>query len=188
MEIHKRDYQRPSRTQASIVNALLRLMRNDDFTALTVKEITSEAGIARSTFYLNYRSKEDVLSSYIEELFTQFTQTIPQEEQADSYLLSLHHFRFWAQHLDTLALLSRHNLFPLLLDKYEAWMAELAQHYPAHHVFGFAVTSSAEEGLLQAFCAAGLWNLLKHWVHLGARETPEEMARMYQRWLSASAT
>ena len=39
---------------------------------------------------------------------------------------------------------------------------------------------------LRSFCAAGLWNLLRHWSLSGAKESPEEMARMYRKWLSAA--
>lgn len=185
MEVRKRDCRNLSRTQVCIVNALLRLMQRDDFSALTVKEVVAEAEVARSTFYLNYKSKEDVLASYVEELFAQFADTIPREDGADAYLLALCHFRFWAGHLDVIELLSRQGLMPFLLERYEAWMDELAGDFPAFQAFGIRTRGEAEERYLQAFCAAGLWNLLKRWAASGARETPEQMAQMYQRWTSA---
>jgi len=185
MEVRKRDCKTLSRTQVCIVNALLRLMQRDDFAALTVKEIVVEAEVARSTFYLNYRSKEDVLKSYVEELFAQFAETIPQEGAPDAYMLSLYHFRFWAERLDVIGLLSRQGLMPFLLERYEGWMDEMARNFSAQQAFGLQVESEDEVGYLKAFCAAGLWNLLKRWALLGARETPEQMARMYQRWTSA---
>lgn len=185
MEIQKKDCRNLSRTQVSIVNALLRLMQGDDFTALTVREIVSEAEVARSTFYLNYKSKEDVLGSYVDELFAQFSDAIAQETSPDAYHLALWHFRFWGQHLTTVELLAQQRLLPFLLERYESWMGELSRIYPAHEAFGKQVETRAEMHYLQAFCAAGLWNLLKSWTLSGAHETPEDMARMYYRWLSA---
>ena len=34
-----------------------------------------------------------------------------------------------------------------------------------------------------SFNSAGLWHMLKRWVSKGAKESPEEMARIYEKFI-----
>jgi len=49
------------RTKSSIREALIQLMEEKGFDALSVKDITAKANINRGTFYLHYRDKYDLL-------------------------------------------------------------------------------------------------------------------------------
>lgn len=63
-----------SRTQKSIIDALLKLMEEDNFDEITITQIAQEAEVARRTFYLNYSTKSDVLASYIKSLYDEFVE------------------------------------------------------------------------------------------------------------------
>lgn len=52
---------RITRTRAAIFDALIALIEQKGFDALSVKDITIRANINRSTFYLHFRDKVDVL-------------------------------------------------------------------------------------------------------------------------------
>ena len=52
--------------------ALLELLAEQPYSQIQVAEITQRAGIARPTFYLHYRSKDELLLSYLDEIFAQF--------------------------------------------------------------------------------------------------------------------
>lgn len=50
------------RSLSAIQDALLLLMKEKDYNKITVTDITRRAGLARPTFYLHSKKKEDVLS------------------------------------------------------------------------------------------------------------------------------
>src|SRR4051812_1284310 len=60
---------RVARTTHALGQALIELVQERDFDAITVRDILERAGVGRSAFYAHYRNKEDVLHSSYERLF-----------------------------------------------------------------------------------------------------------------------
>lgn len=58
---------RTIRTKESIKKALYKLAEDKSFDEISVTDITKKAMINRSTFYLHYRDKEDLLQSLCDE-------------------------------------------------------------------------------------------------------------------------
>jgi AcrR family transcriptional regulator len=67
MEGKKAD-KRVRRTQQALQNALLELMVERGYERLSVQHILDRADVGRATFYLHYRSKEDLLRSSLNRL------------------------------------------------------------------------------------------------------------------------
>jgi AcrR family transcriptional regulator len=59
---------RVARTKTSLHDALIRLAREKPYPAIAVKEILDRANVARSTFYIHFRDKDDLLESGIYEV------------------------------------------------------------------------------------------------------------------------
>ena len=59
---------RVSRTRRQLREALFTLILEKGYDAVTIEEITARADIGRTTFYLHYRDKEDLLMESIGEL------------------------------------------------------------------------------------------------------------------------
>ena len=54
---------RVQRTQAQLQKTLIALVRERDYDALTIQDIVDRANVGRTTFYLHYRSKDDLFMS-----------------------------------------------------------------------------------------------------------------------------
>src|SRR3990172_850885 len=67
---------RVSRTRHALREALLSLMEEQDYNAITVEEITARADLGRTTFYLHYRDKEDLLLEELADLVHELTEQI----------------------------------------------------------------------------------------------------------------
>jgi AcrR family transcriptional regulator len=67
---------RVSRTRHALREALLFLMEEQDYNVITVEEITARADLGRTTFYLHYRDKEDLLLEELVDLVHELTQQI----------------------------------------------------------------------------------------------------------------
>ena len=53
-----------------ITEALLQLMKKKNFEKLTIEEITDRAGVNRSTYYRNFKSKEMIVQFYFDNIIT----------------------------------------------------------------------------------------------------------------------
>ncbi|WP_296113192.1 TetR/AcrR family transcriptional regulator [uncultured Limosilactobacillus sp.] len=67
---------RNTKTKAKIERSFLQLMEDKGFNQLTVKDITQLAQINRSTFYLNYADKYDLLAKIEAKLFQNIHQIL----------------------------------------------------------------------------------------------------------------
>lgn len=65
---------RVRRTRKWLQEALLSLMREKQFSKISIAEITDKAEVSRPTFYLHYRSKEEVLEDYLDSMYTTFME------------------------------------------------------------------------------------------------------------------
>jgi len=63
---------RVKRTRKWLQEALLFLMLEKPFSKISIAEITDKAEVSRPTFYLHYRSKDEVLEDYLDSMYTNF--------------------------------------------------------------------------------------------------------------------
>ncbi|WP_176560150.1 TetR/AcrR family transcriptional regulator [Brevibacillus dissolubilis] len=64
------------RTRKMLKDALSQLIEEKGFDAITVKDLTSKAGLNRGTFYLNYTDKYDLLEKCEEEAISELRKFI----------------------------------------------------------------------------------------------------------------
>ena len=57
------------RTRHMLRDALITLILDKGFDAITIQDITDKAGLRRATFYLHYKDKEELLFAILEETF-----------------------------------------------------------------------------------------------------------------------
>lgn len=60
----------------SIETALIELMKTKTFEEITITDISRRAGVSRNAYYRNYSCKEDILSSYLQELIAEVTAVL----------------------------------------------------------------------------------------------------------------
>ncbi|MCI0521242.1 MAG: TetR/AcrR family transcriptional regulator [Chloroflexi bacterium] len=71
------------RTRRQLQEALFSIILEKGFEAVTVEEITSRADLGRTTFYLHYRDKEDLLMASIGELVNELIDQMSNLTLAD---------------------------------------------------------------------------------------------------------
>ena len=70
------------RTKSWIFDAVMHLMDKKPYNKITVSDITEKAGIARTTFYRNYKDIDDVVFEYIDKMFK--TELLSKEKADDN--------------------------------------------------------------------------------------------------------
>ena len=51
-----------------MTKSMLKLLKNKPIEEISVSEICDDAGVGRTSFYRNYKAKEDIIKNYIEEM------------------------------------------------------------------------------------------------------------------------
>ncbi|MNO12492.1 HTH-type transcriptional regulator MtrR [compost metagenome] len=64
------------RTKQSIRKALIELIQEKGYEAITIQDIADRAMINRNTFYLHYENKPDLLNTYMDELLGELKNTV----------------------------------------------------------------------------------------------------------------
>jgi AcrR family transcriptional regulator len=165
---------RSRRSRSLVVDALLELMLEKRFERITVQEIIERADVGRSTFYAQFRNKEEVLQHLLAEVFGQLhTQHVPAGDPASQLLPSLALF----QHVQ-----ETQPLYPALLrglatdPHYQAVQRslrdqvarQLSELPPGQHL---AVPGE----LLADYLAGALLTVVHWWLDHGSAYTPEQM-------------
>src|SRR5262245_44726876 len=90
---NKKD-RRSERTRRSLSEAMVELIREKDYSAITVNDIIERANVGRSTFYAHFRDKDDLFLGEFDRVIDVLSHGIlngPQDE--DSLFPSLGLFR-----------------------------------------------------------------------------------------------
>src|SRR5690348_13436851 len=65
----RKEDRRKERTRQLLRDALLELISEKGYEAITLQDITDRANVARPTFYLHFKDKQDLLFSSIREIY-----------------------------------------------------------------------------------------------------------------------
>src|SRR5215208_1635698 len=72
---------RSQRTRHLLSEALVQLIREKDYNAITVSDIIERANVGRSTFYAHYRDKDDLFVGELDRVIEVLGQRIPDREE-----------------------------------------------------------------------------------------------------------
>lgn len=100
-----------SEGQAALHTALIKLMKNHKVSDLSVREVCSEAGVARSTFYYYYQSIDDILAEIEDQLIGTITRQ--NEKIMSKDYRTEEDLRFYQQTMDFVN--EHHEIFEIFL-------------------------------------------------------------------------
>lgn len=162
------------RSKTLITNTLLELMKTEEYHAITISELTLHCELTRKTFYRNYTNKDDVLNSYIEELFQEYQRELSNLSEFTPYNAVYTYFSFCKTHIEFFQLLEKQNLMTFILTNFEAFLCKIGSEFQHMDSGEYSVVTKYNV----AFSTGGFWYLLCQWLHSGAKEKPEEMAKI----------
>ena len=188
----KRPDRRVVRTRRRLKEALLGLIREQPYDAVTVQDIIDRADVGRSTFYSHFRSKEELLFDGFGQAFEAFKRhghpsaNLSGDPQPRPYAFSkplLNHFRVQSRFF--LATL-RETTDPKVRREVTKWLAEsiqadLLNRHPTAATRGKAPLRLAA----QAHCiAAAFLGLAGWWLEKGQDLTADEVDQVFRATLA----
>ena len=199
--------QNPStvRSRREISTALLKLMQEHPYAEISVKQIIMETSLARKTFYLNFRSKDDVLESILDELIGEYTAALSKANEKNNpagtkYLdeaisvdttgkvdtitnpLSVI-FSFCDKNKDLLSLLHKSKMLYLLLLRLNEFLPEYSKTEDMSSNPFVKLMGELEPDYLIAFNVGAIWNVLFKWIDRGMVDSLDSIQGTLKEYL-----
>ena len=167
---------RIQRTQRALQKALIELIIEDGYEAVSVRAITQRAQVGYKTFYRHYQDKEALLYAILADLLREGQHVLlPPTSPLAAEQNTINAFRFAHQYADLFRVLLRSPVAETLIQPLITFgMAE------GHRFFGGGDTP---DELVAYHFVAGMMYLMRWWLEQGMRYTPEEMAEYVNRLL-----
>ena len=169
------------RTRQQLSDALMTLMLEKPYGAITVQEIVDQANVGRSTFYAHYQDKDDLLPSELGRLIEELRQIDSEEKDDHTLLPSLGLFRHVQQHYP---LYKAALIWPRGLDV----ISKAAQILLSRNIEQQLETMLAGQQkpsiplpVLADYMAATFVTLLKWWLDNKLAHSPERMDEIFKQ-------
>lgn len=180
---------RVARTRRALREALLELIQEKGYDAVTVEEITSRANLGRATFYLHYKDKEELLLEQFGEIASERARQLSeiplaawQPEASPPLMPLLTVFEHAAQNADLYRLVMRGDGHFRVADRLRAIIAgaiqDVIQAKSLNEPPGLTPHISIE--LLSAYFAGALLGTIAWQLEQDPPSNPHEMARTFQ--------
>ena len=196
-QLKSRTDRRIQRTRQSLRTALLALIKEKGYDAISIEDITERANVGRATFYLHYKDKEDLLLEEFSEMANEKVQ-----------VLSKIPFSAWLQSQEDIAQAGGKKPAPPLLIVFEhiydnselyyillkseksSRIVERIRKISTEAIVKFMETKAETESLplhfnvplefFAAFFSGALLSTIDWWLEEDMRHSPREMTHLFQ--------
>ncbi len=171
------------RSKQLMEETLLRLMQAENFSEISVQEITDNAGLSRRTFYRNYETKGDILRQRFHKIWSEYETRIRQMKDLSLPHVAFVLFTIMLPHFEFLQLVNQQHLLPLLLTEVDELLPSVFQEVKGSQL-PFA-TESISYAL--AFSTGGFMRILPLWLESKPLKTPKEMSLLVKDIIEISS-
>lgn len=177
---------RISKTKKAIATAFTELIEEKSFDAVTVRDITERADINRSTFYLHYKDKYDLLEKCEEDILAQMelarnaVKTLTPEE-LNAFFSGSEPFPFIVQiisHIQQNAPFMRVILGPKGDPSFQIKIKEIIAKNITENVFSKTLKGQPPfpTDVFIAYMSSAVLGTIQNWLETGMRQPPRELA------------
>ncbi len=157
-------------TKESIFIALIKLLEKHQFNEVTITQITNLAGVSRMAFYRNYNVKEDIITTYLDELFNEFMNEIKNSRASEKYDVALLYFSYFKERKDFIEVLIKSGLIYIFYDRLSCYLFNFLESIGGNNL--------PYNNYLTRYASGGLYSILIEWINNDTKESVEEMAKL----------
>ena len=168
-----KENQRIRLTKTLLRNSLIELMHEKKVSQITIKELCSNAGINRSTFYLYYSSQFELLEEIEQELIENTSQHL---KRIDSKLDSMQYLKAFLSYIRDNA-----DLYQLLLCRSENLSFQtnyVNQTLPFIKANVAIHSSETKAKYIYRYLVLGSLSMIQQWIESGFDLSTEELANI----------
>ena len=160
-----------------LLYTLVALIGQKDCQKLTVTELIAKSGVARASFYRNFKTIEDIIDYGIRQMTHRYHEGKTfAEEDFHSREAMRYKFWFYREYADLVLAFHHTNVSTTLLELIVDCEIEACGDMP--------VSSIARYELY--YFSGAFYNVMLNWLESGAKESPEEMADEFLRIANTS--
>lgn len=159
-------------TRECIETALIILVKEKNFTEISITDIVQRAGVSRSAYYRNYSSKKDILNNYLHTIVETMTDSLNIHKRLPN------DFNFWLSifsrvrtYADQFSILLKAGFDATILTSVNETMVDRLSKEENQSIEKYEVI----------FWIGAFYNLLREWVSSGMKESDEDMATIGQQ-------
>lgn len=173
--------ERARRTRDRLGGAFVALIHEKPIEDVTVQDVLDRASVGRSTFYLHFRDKNDLLLSQLE-IFLEMTSTTlsVRKEASDRIVAVAEMFSHIENQSDLYRILAGAGRLNDFFDLAQTYFARGIEHRLAASK-RLPKMSQGELAARASAMAGSLLSLLRWWLDRGAKESPAEMDDLFHR-------
>jgi len=194
---------RVQRTLQSLRTALLELINEKNYDEISIEEITERANVGRTTFYLHYKDKEDLLMEEFSAIMYEraqvlseipFSVWVPASEEALKKSIALQPLLLGFEHIHNNSEL--YNLF--LKSTNSSKIVERIRQISTDAIVRFVETKMETDPIpllaevpiefFAAFFSGALISVVGWWIREDMRHSPEEVTNMFRSLFFSGAT
>ncbi|MGH9562788.1 MAG: TetR/AcrR family transcriptional regulator, partial [Terracidiphilus sp.] len=170
------------KTQVALREALLALMVERGYESLRVQDILDRASVGRATFYLHYRSKEDLLRTSLEELRRHLKQEWKMVAAAEAKSSTLGFSLAFFRHVD-----SHRRLYRAIVGRESGTIVERQMRRLLLDLVGEEMARSSRRrdsirsGMTAHYVVGALLSTVFWWLDSNARLSPEEIDSAFRQ-------
>jgi len=167
------------RSREWLREALLRLLEEQRYTQITIKDICAKADLSRQTFYQIFDSKDEIMEYHFMTLFREFSEECGDIQRVSLSDLTCCFFRFFYRHRRFVEVLIENNMTYILEQQFEHYLGEIA-------LFRTINDREKHPDYSRSFVAGALTQVLTHWFQCGFDLSAGEAGYLMEQMLSGA--
>jgi len=180
---------RARRSRKWLQDALAQLMKEKPFREIQITEIADRAQVSRPTFYLHYRSKEELLLSQVDVVFAEFLNELSDTIAAGNYdrqKYSILIFQYWERNAETLRMVMQAGLHEEFRERLRKYFLLAIKQLTARTEKPKADEQTLE--LIVDFESGGAYQLLTQWIARGMPYSAKQIGTLFYQLAAAGQT
>lgn len=166
------------RTRKLLQDATLELVKEQPYSKISVSDIAERAGVARPTFYLHYRSNDEVIVDYLDSIFENYLEEItPKIHQGPDGIFAQNLFEQVQRNAVKLRPLLESSASHLLMERFRDYITYVSKMLIENGVISLPkpVPQNGADFLL-AGITGYFYSVLLEWLEKEMPYSPQEMA------------
>ncbi len=169
--------ERGQETQRQLIDVLMQLVLEKGYEEVSVKDITERAGIDRSTFYLHFSDKREMLIKSQQQLVDDLVERLnPDDPPLTGVALTFEHMAQHVNHYRVLLQLEGSILSTQLLHDY---IVRVVKPIIEQRLREGGASSSVDIDLIANFITGALRSTARWWLQSGMPYSSEEMTNRF---------
>ncbi len=171
---------RSQRTHRLVMSAMVELLAEKRYEAITIQDILDRAGIGRSTFYAHYFDKADVQAALMEQMLETLKEQLAQRNAGQGIVPSLELFRHIQPHHRRFQAMVRGQAGARLWDMIQTALRRTIEQALAS-TYAEQRSPAVPLAIVAQYLAGALLSLLKWWLEAEMPYSPEQMDAIFQQ-------